>query len=64
LLAYARDVTMDPNSITEQSICDIRTAGADDGEILEVNQVCGYFSYANRTVLGLGITEDGEYFDE
>ncbi len=64
LLNYAKDVTLNPGAITEQSIIDIRASGADDGEILEVNQVCGYFSYANRTVLGLGISEEGEYFDE
>ena len=64
LLNYAREVTLNPGAITEQTIHKIRAAGADDGEILEVNQISGYFSYANRTVLGLGITEDGEYFDE
>ena len=33
---------------------------ADDGEILEVNQVVAYFCYANRTVLGLGVTTEGD----
>jgi hypothetical protein len=32
----------------------------DDGEILEVNQVTAYFAYANRTVLGLGVTTEGD----
>ena len=35
-------------------------AGLDDGEILEINQVTAYFSYANRTVLGLGVATDGD----
>ena len=60
LLRYAAAVTRDPASITEQTIHGLRDAGANDGEILEVNQVAGYFAYANRTVLGLGITLDGE----
>ena len=30
------------------------------GEILEINQVCAYFAYANRTVLGLGVSTDGD----
>ncbi len=60
LLRYAATVTREPTSITEQTIRDLRDAGANDGEILEVNQVAGYFAYANRTILGLGITLDGE----
>ena len=38
----------------------MRAAGWDDGEILEINQVTAYFSYANRTVLGLGVNTDGD----
>ena len=38
----------------------MRTAGLDDGEILEVNQVVSYFAYVNRTVLGLGVTTEGD----
>ncbi|MFA6265085.1 MAG: alkylhydroperoxidase [Pseudolabrys sp.] len=38
----------------------MRSAGLDDGRILEINQVVSYFSYANRTVLGLGVTTDGD----
>ncbi len=38
----------------------LRTAGFDDGEILELNQVAAYFAYANRTVSGLGVNTEGE----
>jgi uncharacterized protein YciW len=38
----------------------MREAGLDDGMILEVNQVVAYFAYANRTVLGLGVSHAGE----
>ena len=38
----------------------MRAAGMTDGEILEVNQVVAYFAYANRTVLGLGVTTEGD----
>jgi len=31
-----------------------------EGEILEVNQVASYFAYVNRTVLGLGVTTEGD----
>ena len=38
----------------------LQEAGASDGEILEVNQVCGYFSYANRLLNGLGVSLAGD----
>jgi len=60
LLTYARNLTVDPASLTTTSIDAFREAGASDSEILEVNQVASYFAYANRVVLGLGVTLDGE----
>ena len=38
----------------------LRAAGCDDGEILEVNQVCAYFNYSNRLLNGLGVTTEGD----
>jgi alkylhydroperoxidase family enzyme len=38
----------------------LRTAGCDDGEILEANQVCAYFNYSNRLLNGLGVTTEGD----
>ena len=46
--------------LTEADVIVLRDAGWDDGEILEINQVCSYFSYANRTVLGLGCSTKGD----
>ena len=60
LLGYVGTLTVDPAALTIESIESLRQAGASDGEILEVNQVAGYFAYANRVVLGLGVTLDGE----
>ena len=59
-LDYARTLTQSPSSLTEHSIQSMREAGFSDGEILEINQVSAYFSYANRTVLGLGCNTDGD----
>ena len=55
-----RNVTLNQASLTAASIDALQEAGASDGEILEVNQVAGYFAYANRDVLGLAVTPDGE----
>ena len=57
---YARKLTEAPAEMTEQDITALRAAGWDDGEILEINQVSAYFAYANRTVLGLGCSTNGD----
>ncbi|NNE21475.1 MAG: alkylhydroperoxidase, partial [Rhizobiales bacterium] len=59
-LDYAQTLTRDPARLTSKHIDALRTADFDDGEILEINQVTAYFNYANRTVLGLGISTDGD----
>lgn len=59
-LRYAEALTRDPASMTEDMVAAMRAAGFDDGEILEVNQVTSYFAYANRTVLGLGCSVEGD----
>ena len=59
-LLYAERLTNDAASTSAEDIEALRSAGLDDGEILEINQVTAYFAYANRTVLGLGINTDGD----
>jgi uncharacterized peroxidase-related enzyme len=60
ILRYAEVLTKTPASMTESLVQAMRDAGLSDGEILEINQVVSYFAYANRTVLGLGVTTDGD----
>ena len=59
-MEYARQLTRDPGGIHEGIIKRLRATGYSDGEILEINQVSAYFSYANRTVLGLGCSTEGD----
>jgi len=59
-LAYACKLTQKPGCIELADIDDLRKAGFDDGQILEINQVAAYFAYANRTVSGLGVNIDDE----
>jgi uncharacterized peroxidase-related enzyme len=59
-LIYAEKLTRIPAEITPQDLNEMRQAGLDDGQILEINQVAAYFGYANRTVLGLGINKEGD----
>ncbi|KEJ89943.1 carboxymuconolactone decarboxylase family protein [Sulfitobacter donghicola] len=59
-MVYAQKLTVMPAEMVECDVVALRNAGWDDGEILEINQVTAYFSYANRTVLGLGCSTKGD----
>ena len=60
LLVYAGKLTTEVGAMAEADIGAVRAASADDGEILEVNQVCAYFNYSNRLLNGLGVTTEGD----
>ena len=60
LLRYARKLTLSPESMARGDVEALHAAGADDGEILEVNQVTAYFNYANRSLNGLGVSLEGD----
>ena len=66
-LNYARKLTVDVANMQRSDYEALRAAGCDDGEILEVNQVCAYFNYSNRLLNGLGVTTEGDvvgYYQE
>jgi uncharacterized peroxidase-related enzyme len=60
LLRYAGKLTTDVGKMVKSDFEALKIAGCDDGEILEVNQVCAYFNYSNRLLNGLGATTDGD----
>lgn len=60
LLRYAAKLTTDVAKMVKADIDALHTAGCNDGEILEVNQVCAYFNYSNRLLNGLGVTTQGD----
>jgi uncharacterized peroxidase-related enzyme len=60
LLQYAEKLTISPAKMCPDDVSRLRKAGIDDGEILEVNQIVGYFNYVNRCLNGLGVTTDGD----
>ena len=68
LLRYAGKLTTAVGDMREADYAALRAAGCEDGEILEVNQVCAYFNYSNRLLNGLGVTTEGDtigyYADE
>lgn len=60
LMQYTRKLTLTPGAMIEADVIDLREAGLDDGEILEANQIIGYFNYVNRQLNGLGVTTAGD----
>ena len=60
LLDYTRALTKEPGCMTRAALAPLREVGLDDAAILDLNQIVAYFAYANRTVLGLGVSPDGE----
>ncbi len=60
MMRYAEKLTLSPGRMVQEDVTAMRDAGVDDGQILEVNQIIGYFNYVNRCLNGLGVTTDGD----
>lgn len=60
LLRYAEKLTVSPGEMQQSDVHALKDAGVPDGEILEANQIIGYFNYVNRCLNGLGVTTDGD----
>lgn len=60
LMQYAEKLTLTPGAMQEEDVDAMRKAGLDDGQILEANQIIGYFNYVNRCLNGLGVTTEGD----
>ena len=60
LMRYTQKLTLTPGAMVQADVQALQDAGLDDGEILEANQIIGYFCYVNRCLNGLGVTTDGD----
>ncbi len=60
LMRYAHKLTLTPSDMIENDVAQLKSAGLDDGQILEANQIIGYFNYVNRLLNGLGVSTDGD----
>ena len=60
ILRYAEKLTLTPGDIQEADVTALKNEGISDGEILEANQIIGYFNYVNRLLNGLGVSTDGD----
>jgi len=55
MLEYSEKLTLRPWDMVEQDVLALREAGFSDSAILDINQVTGYYAFANRLADGLGI---------
>lgn len=55
MLEYVDKLTRAPAAMAEADIGALREAGFDDRQILDINQIAGFFAWCNRTVDGLGV---------
>jgi len=60
LMQYAKKLTVQPAAMEASDVDALKAVGLDDGEILEANQIIGYFNYVNRLLNGLGVTTAGD----
>ena len=60
MLEYAGKLTLNPGDMIEKDVEKLRNHGIDDGKILELNQIVGYFNYVNRLLNGLGVKTTGD----
>ena len=59
MLTYAAKLTREPWQMVEADVVALRQAGFSDAAILDINQVTGYYAFANRLVDGLGVELEG-----
>lgn len=55
MLEYAHKLTLTPWDMSASDVAALRERGFSDGAILDINQVTGYYAFANRLADGLGI---------
>jgi uncharacterized peroxidase-related enzyme len=67
LLQYAEKLTLKPGEIKQADVEKLKSENIDDGQILEANQIIGYFNYVNRCLNGLGVSTENDivgYYSE
>ena len=55
MLDYCVKLTLRPWEMQQEDVERLRTAGFDDGDILDIVQIASYFNYINRVADALGV---------
>lgn len=64
ICAHAAKLTLLPGSMTEGDVRRLRSAGLDDLDLVDLNNVIAYHNYVNRVALGLGLHTPGGSADQ
>ena len=55
MLTYAEKLTLEPWHMVEDDVENLRENAFSDADILDINQITGYYAYVNRLANGLGV---------
>ncbi len=55
MLEYAAKLTLEPWNMIQADVERLQEAGFEDVDILNINQITGYFAFVNRLADGLGV---------
>ncbi len=55
MLMYSIKLTLEPWNMIEADVVALRDTGFSDTDILDINQIVGYYAYVNRLADGLGV---------
>lgn len=64
MLTYAEKLTKEPWNMVEADVIALRDAEFTDADILDINQITGYYAYVNRLADGLGVGLEGFWGDK
>ena len=55
MLEYALKLTLEPWKMLKKDVENLQQSGFADADILDINQITGYFAFVNRLASGLGV---------
>lgn len=55
MLTYTEKLTLEPWAMVKEDVDALSAVGFSDADILDINQVTGYYAYVNRLADGLGV---------
>ena len=64
MLAYAEKLTLTPWDMNIDDVNALKAAGFAERDILDINQITGYFAYVNRLADGLGVPLEGFWSEQ
>ena len=64
MLDYVAKLTVEPWSMVEGDVVNLRAATFSDAAILDINQVASYYAFVNRLADGLGVALEGFWESE